>query len=46
MFNCRTKDEMLVCLKYELQFPLALHDVKMAGVVHTTELLRIRWKET
>lgn len=24
IFNCRTKDEMLVCLKYELSMALAL----------------------
>jgi hypothetical protein len=43
---------MLVCLKYDLQEPLALHDLTRARVVlvlvlvRTTELLKIRWKET
>lgn len=37
-----------MCLKYDLQEPLALHDLTRARVVlvRTTELLKIRWKET
>lgn len=37
---------MLVCLKYDLRYMSVLHDVRMAGVVRTTELLRIHSKET
>lgn len=45
---------MLVCLKYDLQEPLALHDLTRARVapvlvlvlVRTTELSKTRWKET
>lgn len=37
---------MLVCLKYDLHGMSVLHDARMTGVVRTTELLKIRWKET